>query len=441
MRHTIGGLAAIFLGAGLLLLGHGMLTTLLAVRGNIEGFDATLIGGIGTAYYAGFFGGCIFLPPLMRRVGHIRMFTAAGALIAAATLLHGLLPEPVAWLPVRFLTGFAMTTSFMAVESWLNVRATNATRGRMMSIYMVVNLGAAMMAQQGLRLADPRGLDLFAIAAVLMCVGLLPVALTRSEQPMMPPTVRLNVGKLYRLSPMGVVGCFLSGMITSPYWVLGAVYAQRQGMDLPATTIFLSTVILGGILMQWPLGWISDRIDRRTVLIGIFALVTLVASSMALVPIMGLQLPAPIWLAQAAAFGGTAFCVNAVCVSHVNDVMGDGDRISVSAGLLLMFGSGAIISPVLAGYSMSWFGPGGMFAQIAAAALFGMVFAIVRRKARAAPPQDQKEPFVAVARTTPAAIPLDPRVPAAEAGFKDGDHRSDDGDDDGLSEDFGDRGA
>ena len=418
MRHTIAGLAALFIGAGLLLLGHGLLTTLLAVRGNIEGFSPTLIGGIGTAYYAGFFGGCIFLPPLMRRVGHIRMFSAAGAMIAAATLIHGLFPEPYTWLLVRFVTGFAMTTIFMAVESWLNVRATNETRGRVMSIYMVVNLGAAMLAQQALRLAPPDGLNLFAIAALLMCAGLLPVTLTRSEQPPMPPAIRLEVRKLFRLSPMGAVGCFLSGLITSPFWTLGAIYAARQGFDLKTTTIFLSTVILGGMAMQWPLGMISDRVDRRVMLIGVFGLVTAVSTMMAVTSMLPFTLPFELWLVLAASFGGTAFCVNALCVSHVNDVMTDGDRVSVSAGLLLLFGAGAIISPVIAGFTMSWFGPGGMFAQIAAVAAFGTVFAIIRRRARTAPPDAQKEPFVAAPQSTSAAIPLDPRIPADQAGFE-----------------------
>ncbi|MCB9928590.1 MAG: MFS transporter [Alphaproteobacteria bacterium] len=419
MRHTIGGLAALFLGAGLLLLGHGLLTTLLAVRANLEGFPDTLIGGIGTAYYAGFFAGCVFLPPLMRRVGHIRMFSAAGALVAAAALGLGLFVEPWTWLPVRFCTGFAMATMFMAVESWLNVRATNATRGRVIGIYMVINLGAATAAQQGLRLALPGGLDLFAIAALLVCLGLLPVALTRSEQPPTPPSVRLDLRRLVRLSPMGTVGVFLSGLITSPFWTLGAVYAQRQGFDLATTTVFLSTVILGGMAMQWPLGWLSDRVDRRAVLIGVFGLVALVSATLAASSWLPFVLPFSAWLGLAAAFGGTAFCVNALCVSHVNDLMGDGDRISVSAGLLLLFGAGAIVSPVLAGFTMAEFGPGGMFGQIAVVAAFGMLFAAIRRRARPAPPDAQKEPFVAVPRTTPAAIPLDPRVSAEEAGFED----------------------
>ncbi len=409
------GLATLFIGAGLLLLGHGLLTTLLAVRGNIEGFGPTLIGGIGTAYYAGFFGGCIFLPPLMRRIGHIRMFSAAGAMIAAATLIHGLVPELYAWLPVRFVTGFAMTTIFMAVESWMNVRATNETRGRVMGIYMVVNLAAAMLAQQALRLAPPEGLDLFAIAALLMCAGLVPVALTRSEQPPMPPAIPLKILRLFRLSPMGAVGCFLSGLITSPFWTLGAVYAYRQGLDLAATTVFLSTVILGGMAMQWPLGIISDKVDRRAVLIGVFALVTVVSSLLAVTSMLPFTLPSALWLALAASFGGSAFCVNALCVSHVNDVMTNGDRVSVSAGLLLLFGAGAVVGPLIAGYTMSWFGPGGMFAQIAVVAAFGTVFAIIRRRVSAAPPDAQKDPFVALSQTTTAGLPLDPRVPAAEA--------------------------
>ena len=413
MRHTIGGLAALFLGAGLLLLGHGLLQTLLAVRGEAEGFGAGLIGGIGTAYYLGFFTGCVLLPPLIRRVGHIRMFAAAGALIGAAALSHGLLPEVYVWIPVRFCTGFAMTTMFMAVESWLNVRATNETRGRVIGIYMVINLGAATLAQQGLRLAPPGELTLFAIAGLLVCLGLLPVTLTRSEQPPRPPSVRLNLRQLLRLSPMGAVGCFLSGLITSPFWALGPVYGQRLGHDLPTVMLFMSAVIGGGMVMQWPLGWLSDRVDRRLVLIGVFGAVALLGTLMAAT----VGLPVPLWLACGALFGGAAFCVNALCVSHVNDVMTNQDRIGVSAGLLLLFGAGAVLGPVTAGFLMMQLGPGGMSGQIAAVALFGMLFAMLRHHRRAGPTDAQKEKFVASPRTTPAAIPLDPRVPAEEAGF------------------------
>ena len=414
MRQAIGALTALLFGVGLLLFGHAMLTTLLSVRAEIAGFGAGMIGGIGTAYYLGFFGGCIFLPPLMRRVGHIRMFSAASALVAAATLGFGLFVEPWVWLAVRLATGFAMATTFMAVESWLNVRATNESRGQIMGVYMFVNLGSVTIAQQGLRLAAPDSLELFAIAALAMCLGLLPVALTRSEQPPTPPSVSLHLRELIRLSPMGTVGCFLSGLITAPFWALGAVYAQRLGYDLAMATLFMSVVIAGGTLMQWPLGWISDRFDRRLVLIGVFGAVTLVSGTLALT----LGLPMPVWLALSAAFGAAAFCINALCVSHVNDVMTGGDRISVSAGLLLLFGAGAVIAPVLAGFTMAWFGPGGMFGQVAVCALIGMLFALFRRHAQAAPPVEQKEPFRAMAGTTAAAIPLDPRVPAAEAGFE-----------------------
>jgi MFS family permease len=421
MRHTIAGLAALFLGAGLLLLGHGLLTTLLAVRGDLEGFDAALIGGIGAAYYLGFFSGCLFLPAVIRRVGHIRIFSAAAALIAAASLLHGLLPDAVAWLPVRFVTGVAQNAPVVGGGrvGCHTAPPPTARRGRVIGLYMVVNLGAAMVAQQGLRLAAPEGLDLFAIAAILICAGVLPVALTRSEQPPTPPRVRLLVASLFRLSPMGATGAILSGLIVSPFWVLGAVYAQRQGFDLATTTVFLSTVILGGIVMQWPLGWISDRIDRRSVLVGVFALVAVVSALMAAKQWLPMALPLPAVLALAAAFGGTAFCINAVSVAHVNDMMTGGDRIGVSAGLLLLFGAGAIAGPLVAGFVMGWLGPGGMFVQTATVATFGMLFALFRRRARAAPPAAQKERFVASPRTTPAVIPLDPRVPADEAGFAD----------------------
>jgi MFS family permease len=414
MTHTIRGLMALLLGAGLLILGHGLLTTLLSVRGEIAGFGATLIGGVGTAYYAGFFGGCMFLPPLMRRIGHIRMFSAAGALVAAASLIQGMLLDPGVWIAVRFVTGIAMATLFMAVDSWLQGRATNETRGRVFSVYMVINLGANMAAQQILRIASPDGLELFAIAAVLICLGLLPVTLTRSQQPATPPVARLQLRKLISLSPMGTAGCFLAGLITSPFWVLGPVYAQRLGYDLVITTIFMSSVIAGGAVFQWPIGMISDRVDRRYVLTGVFASVALVSGAMA----TGYYLPVPVWLALAAGFGATAFCINSLSVSHVNDIMTNEDRIGVSAGLMLLFGAGAIVSPILAGFTMAWFGPGGMFGQIACVAVVGFGVSILRRRARPVVPGDSKEPFVAANTATTGALPLDPRIPADQAGFE-----------------------
>ncbi len=394
-RKTIGGLAALFLGAGLLLLGHGLLQSLLSIRGNIEDFGAALIGGVGTAYYLGFFVGCILLPRVMRRVGHIRTFSASGAMVAGATLVLGLAVEPVTWLVVRGLMGLAMATLFMTVESWLHGRVTNESRGQVFSVDMVINLGAATLAQQGLRLAPPGDLTLFAIAAVLICAGLLLVTLTRSEQPPTPAVVKLDLPALFRLSPLGATGCVLSGLITSPFWALGPVYAPRLGHNLAETTLFMSVVIAGGMVMQWPLGWVSERIDRRTMLVGVFLSFALVGSGMA----MATYLPFPLWLGLAAAFGGTAFCINALCVSHVNDVMTGEDRISVSAGLLLLFGAGAI------------------FWQVASVAFVGFAFGLLCKKARPSPPAEQKEPFVGDTQTTPTAIPLDPRVPSEQAGF------------------------
>ncbi|MGY9054396.1 MAG: MFS transporter [Alphaproteobacteria bacterium] len=353
MTHTIRGLMALLFGAGFLILGHSLLTTLLSVRGEIAGFGAMVIGGGGSAYYAGVFGGCMFLPPLMRRVGHIRMFSAGGALVAAAALSHGLLVAPEAWIPIRFVTGFAMATMFMAVDSWLQGRATNATRGRLFSIYMVVNLGANMLGQQGLRLSLPDGLELFAIAAIAICIGLLPVTLTHSEQPSTPPGARLEFKKLVKLSPLGAAGCFLAGLITAPFWVLGPVYAQRLGYDLSTTTIFMSTVIAGGALFQWPIGMLSDRVDRRIVLTGVFFAVAVISPTLAAT----IGLPDHIWLILSGAFGAAAFCVNSISVSHVNDIMINEDRISISAGLMLLFGAGAITGPMLAGFTMAWFGP------------------------------------------------------------------------------------
>jgi MFS family permease len=279
---------------------------------------------------------------------------------------------------------------------------------------MVINLGANMAAQQILRIASPDGLELFAIAAVLICLGLLPVTLTRSQQPATPPVARLQLRKLISLSPMGTAGCFLAGLITSPFWVLGPVYAQRLGYDLVITTIFMSSVIAGGAVFQWPIGMISDRVDRRYVLTGVFASVALVSGAMA----TGYYLPVPVWLALAAGFGATAFCINSLSVSHVNDIMTNEDRIGVSAGLMLLFGAGAIVSPILAGFTMAWFGPGGMFGQIACVAVVGFGVSILRRRARPVVPGDSKEPFVAANTATTGALPLDPRIPADQAGFE-----------------------
>lgn len=411
MRQTITTLSALLLSVGILLTGSGLQGTLLAVRGNLEGFPASMIGMMMSGYFAGFIAGCVLGPHIVRRVGHIRAFSVFAAIAASVFLLHALAVDPYVWTVLRAITGLCFAGLYMIIESWLNERSPNELRGSIISIYRIVDLTATTGGLLLLTLGDPQDYPLFCLGAILICLALVPVGLTRSSVPAPIGTVRIRLGRLYRLSPLGVVGCFGFGMVSGAFWGMGPIFAQAGGVPLSGVAYFMAAVMIGGAIAQWPVGWLSDRYDRRTILAGVVFLASL--AGLVLIGLYGM--PQRFLLAASALFGALMIPVYSLCISHANDYMEPGDFVEASSGLLLLNGAGAVVGPLVASALMEATDARALFAFTALvhAAMGG--FALYRMTRRPPKPADEQGDFIAVPRSTQAVFQLDPRAEEEEA--------------------------
>lgn len=403
-------IGALLLGVALLLLGSGLLSTLLALRGGLEGYGNQLLGGLGSSYFVGFLVGTYAAPPLIRRIGHIRAFAFFTAAVACTVLLHGLLVNPWIWLGLRMLTGVALVALYTIIESWLNSQAPPAHRGQIFAVYMAVNLGALALAQQLLRVATPAGFTLFALAALLVCAAVMPVTATRLAQPTLEHTTRLTLRRLWSKAPVAVAGGLLSGLAMGAFWGLGAVYAGGVGLGREGIALFMSVAILGGALLQWPLGAFSDRCDRRRAIAWVAVIAACIAAVMA----------ATAWGGRFAvsiggfAYGGFAFALYPLAVAHLIDRLAHDEILSGSSGLLMVHGIGAALGPLLAGAAMERFGPLALPVWFAAMQAGLALFAWSRSRGE----RESRESiaghphFVPMVRTTPTALEM---MPAAEA--------------------------
>lgn len=344
-------IGALLAGVALLLLGSGLLGTLLPLRGSFEGFDDQVLGYMGSAYFAGFFLGAYVAPPLIQRIGHIRAFAFFAAVAACAVLIHPLEIAPTTWVLLRLVVGTALVSLYMVIESWLNSHAPQSHRGQIFAVYMVVNLGALAAAQQLLRLGQVEGFALFSVSAILFCASLLPIASTRLPQPSLARARPYSPRHLWRLAPAAAAGAVMSGLAMGAFWGLGPVYAGHMGLDAHGVAVFMSTAIVGGALFQWPIGRFSDLADRRRVL----ALSALAACGAALL-MAALGYAGSLVLLAALVYGGLAFAIYPIAIAHLMDHLDPGESLGGGGGLLLVHGIGASIGPAVAGLAMSHLG-------------------------------------------------------------------------------------
>src|ERR1700736_2782994 len=268
-QATVATSVALLLGFGLMQMGNTLQGTLLSVRGGIEGFSPAQIGAVGAGFWVGVVIGSLRCGKLIQGVGHIRAFVALGAIASTAPLLHLLVMDPIAWVVARALTGVCFAGLFIVVESWLNSAATDETRGQILSVYAMTGLLAGIVGQLLLPATDPAGFRPFCIIAIIIAFALVPIALTRAVAPTQDEgSARISIRGLYRQSPFGLVAAFMCGVTTSAFFTLGAIFAQRRGLDTGGVAAFMASGTLGGFLMAWPVGWLSDRFDRRFVIIG-----------------------------------------------------------------------------------------------------------------------------------------------------------------------------
>lgn len=393
---TVAACWALLFGMGLVMLGNGLQASLLGLRANLEGFPTFVTGIVMSGYFVGFVLGSQVTPRLLRRVGHIRVFAALASLASSAVLLHPLLPEPVAWGVMRIVTGFAYAGLYIVAESWLNDQTTNATRGRMLSIYMVISLGGMATGPLLLNLASPGDFDLFIAISVLVSLSLVPILLTVQPAPRFDTPSKIGVREIYRASPLAVFGCLFIGASTGTLMGFGAVYAENIGLSVAEVSLFMSLGTFGGMLLQWPIGQLSDTVDRRLVLAAVTILAAVAALASFLLP------AAPHWplLGLVALFGGLTFPIYSLSLAHANDRLEPEQMVGASSALILINGTGAILGPSLAGLLMESFGPQGFFGYLAVLhALLGVVvvYRIVRRPAA---PAGERGSYVYVSRTS-----------------------------------------
>lgn len=396
-------IGALLFGIALLLLGNGLLNTLLAVRGSMEGYNDSLMGIIMSGYFVGFFLGTFIAIPLISRIGYIRTFAFCAALISCSALLHVLFVNPYFWLLLRIITGTLLVILYTVVESWLTRHTPTEHRGRVFAVYMVVNLGALTLAQQLLRLDTPLSFTLFAIAAMLISAGLAPVAITRLTQPTISSTERLKFKTLYSIAPVAVIGSLFSGLTMGAFWGMSPIYAVRLGLDVSGVATFMSCAILGGALCQYPMGRYSDKHDRRKVL----AVVSFAGSIAALILVFSGYFAFFLYLAIAI-YGGLAFSVYPVVIAHLVDQLKSEDNLAGVSGLLLLYGIGAALGPALSGQLMHFFGyqalPLYFFLMQLILGVFILRICSLDKENRA----EHSAQFVPMVRTTPAVLDMMP---------------------------------
>ena len=343
-----------------LLMGVGLLHSHIALTGRALGFSVAMIGLLTSAYYTGFLVGTYSVPRLTHRIGHIRAFAFCTALVTLVVLVQALVPAYGLWLALRLLQGLLLVGLYAIIESWLNAAADPAHRSSIFAIYMMVNLGATAAAQQFLRIRGD-GFVLFCVVAILVCAASLPVVTSRQPQPQMHSVPRVRVGHLFRLAPTALVSALLSGLAMGAFWGLLPVYAAARGLSAGGIGTYVSVGVAGGVVLQWPLGRFSDRIDRRLAL----SLISAVAGLAALTNLFLTNPGGGAAMAVIFAFGGMSLTLYPIAVAHLVDYVQRDELMSASSTVLLVNGIGSAFGPLLAGSLMSLLGPRLLFVWFA----------------------------------------------------------------------------
>jgi MFS family permease len=396
MMPLVAAAWSLFLGMSFIMLGNGLQSSLLGIRAVDEGFSTTATGIIMAGYFAGFLFGSLLTPRLVRNVGHVRVFAALASIASTAILLHLLFVNPVTWAVLRLLTGFCYAGLYVVAESWINERADNETRGQIFAIYMIIVLGGMSAGQFLLTLGDPGGFELFVLSSVLISLALVPILLSAGPAPAFAETTKVGFAELYRLSPLGVVSSIGVGLAHGTIMSLGAVYAGQVGLSVKGVAVFMAAVYLGGLLLQWPLGRLSDRFDRRTVLAG----VAWAAAGIALLTVLIGDLWPQLRYLLVGLMGGTSLPLYSITVAHTNDNLRPEQMVGASGTIYIFYGIAATTGPILAAFLMDLSAPSAFFAFIAVAHGGVGAFALYRMTCRAAVPLAEQQPSLAVTGST-----------------------------------------
>jgi MFS family permease len=371
---------ALLLGMLLLLVGNGLQGTLLGIRGAIEGYDAATMSLVMSAYYVGFLAGSRRATAMIARVGHVRVFAALASMISASFILYAAAPDVWVWVALRFVVGFAFAGVYVVAESWLNNAATNETRGQALSLYMIVQMAGIISAQAILNLADPAGYTLFVVMSVLVSLCFTPILLAAGTAPPFQTTKPMSLRQLYRISPLGCIGTFLLGGVYAGIFGMASVFGTEMGMTVAEISAFVAAIYVGGLVFQYPIGWVSDRMDRRVLIMGLTAagaLLTLVGGIFSAHYVVVLTLGFII--------GGVANPLYSLIIAYTNDFLQPADMAAASGGLLFINGLGAMTGPLVIGAAMSRFGADAFFAYIGTLFALIALYALYRMSKRPAP--------------------------------------------------------
>lgn len=375
MTRTLFTLSALLLGYFMLQMSNGLQGSLLAVRADLEGFSATATGLVMSGFFAGMGAGSLLCGRLIERVGHVRTFSALASTASAATLVHLIVIDPVVWIVARSATGFCFAGLLIAVESWLNASITSAERGRLLSIYAMLGMGAGVIGQVLLDSADPQGFMLFVIVSIGLSLALVPTALSQAQAPVPDAAQeRPSIRHLWSISPFGTVAMGMCGATLGTFFGLAPVFAQRIGFEPSQIAYIMAAATLGGLVMQFPVGSLSDRVDRRWICIGLALAATL---SMGILSQASAQEYA-VSLGLAILMGGLLLPTISVVVAHINDRAPPQALLAASGGIVLMQGIGAAAGPFVGGAAMDIFGPRGFLMTLSVAQGVIVVFAVVR---------------------------------------------------------------
>ena len=392
---------SLFLGMIFLMLGSGLQGTLVSWRANFEGFTSSTTGWIMTAYYVGFLAGSLLATKLIRQVGHVRLFAALASLASAAFLAQILFITPESWVLMRLLTGFCFAGIFVIVESWLNERSENETRGQVLSIYLFISYGGLAGGQWLFNLSDPSSYQLFLLSSILLSFALVPVLLTSTVTPEIVESETMNPRKLFRRAPAGVVSVVLSSISQGVLFGMAPVYAANVGMSIPQTALFMSMFIAFGAIAHIPLGWLSDRSDRRMVILGACSIALLLCYVLLKTNTGGTGFVILFGL-----LGGMILPIYSLGAAHINDRLKPEQMTSASGTILLLYGVGAAIGPITVGYMIKLLGDDGFLFYLGGISLLNALLVMYWIKQREAVPEEDQIDYQLSARPTIIAMDL-----------------------------------
>jgi len=377
----------LFLGITLLMIGNGLQGTLLGVRATLEGFSTATTGLIMSLYYGGYLTGSILAPKLVKNVGHIRVFAALASLAAVTTLIHGSLVDPYVWGAARALTGFCFAGLYIVIESWMNDLSTNKTRGMILSTYLLTFYGAMVIGQYLMNVASPEDIELFILTSILISLALLPISLSSRPAPKFEAPHPTGMREVYKASPLGTVGIFFSGLGNGIFFTLGPVFALQSGMNVGQIAAFMAAYSLGGMVAQVPLALLSDKFERRTLII----LISASAAVLGLLCFVTEGLIPFLYYIFVFIYGCCALSIYGVCSAYTNDHLKREQFVGASAALILINGCGALSGPFLASLVMTGLGERSFFPLLATVYIVTCLFALHRSRVRPAVPVSEQQ--------------------------------------------------